>query len=299
MGSGPVLALALLALNIASRRLLLKPRSRVVRWLLSPAVWLNPSNDADRSAPPFRHAAAAAGTVLLVVAVYVGVNFAKFRTIVDGAPLNLYLPILSDPQQLQQQQEQHEGVLRPANVRTTAHAYFAPWNFLIVRNYPWVILNIPRYTKVAQEAKVYVEPNASVTATSPLLVGLTLLGLFAARRPIGPNGSRTTIPIIGATVGGTLMLAAAGLTERYVHDLFPLLALAGALGVNSVLAMHSPARRRAIWLAAAPLAVWGLYFNLTCALMYQRVWAWGVPQEQKDQYVRLVQFMNRHVGGKR
>jgi hypothetical protein len=280
VGAGPVLALALLACNVAAPR-----------W----TGWLNRWASQARR-PPFGHAASAAATVALVVAVYVGVNYAKFRTYFDGTPLYMYHQALIDPHRLE---GTNGKVLRAGNIRTGAHAYLAPSNIMITRTFPWITLNIPRYTKVYPEARYSViEPNAAVTVTSPALVLLAVLGLRAFRSPLGESGAGATIPLVGALAGGTLMFAADGLTERYVHDLFPFLVLAGAMGVNAVLGMRFASDRRRLWFVLAPLVAWGVLLNCSCALMYQRFWVWGRPKDRQDQYVRLAAFMDRHVSWK-
>lgn len=300
VGAGPVLALALLGANIAAARWLLPPNRRLGRTgliragraIVSPFAWLNRWGDAP---PSYRHAMGALGAVLVVVLVFVSVNYAKFRTYFEAAPLHMYAEVIvNNPHRLD---GTNGKVLRAVNIRTGMYEYLAPWNVFTRPYFPWVMLNPPQAVQPFPEAKYSsIEPHASITAMSPALVCLALLGLTAMRRRIGAGTtSSATIPLLAALAGGTLMFAADGLTHRYLHDLFPFIALAGALGINVILGWQASALRRAAWAALIPLGVWGVLVNFSSTLMYQRVLVWGVPKDRQLQYLQWSESINEHI----
>ena len=84
--------------------------------------------------------------------------------------------------------------------------------------------------------------------------------------------------------GAATVLAADALSERYVHDFYPLLVLAGAFGIHSVLATARPALRRAAGAAGVAAVLFSIHANVALALVYQRVLVWGVPAERRLEF---------------
>src|SRR5207244_2271604 len=101
--------------------------------------------------------------------------------------------------------------LRLANVRTGLWGYLAPDGVLLRSYFPWVLLIPGHLFEPFPESRYsIIEPHASLTAASPALLGFAILGLWAARRSLGPGGSCATIPLLGALAGGSVMFAADG-----------------------------------------------------------------------------------------
>jgi hypothetical protein len=236
VGAGPVLAIGLVALSIALRRSFRRG-----------------------ARPPRRDMLIAGATVGLVVAGFAAINFAKFRTYFDATPMSLYWESLHTAGRFDNIQGKQ---CRTSNIPTAIRAYFSPDSMAVRPWFPWVALATRRHTVVYPAARYSViEPHASLTATTPVLAMLAALGVFGIRKH--PDA---IIPLVGAAFGGAIMLAADGLTERYLHDMFPLLAVSGALGLNGLLAIRPAAVRHAIWFVAAPVVLWSICVHLSITL---------------------------------
>jgi hypothetical protein len=121
--------------------------------------------------------------------------------------------------------------------------------------------------------------STSVPASMPALALLGAIGLWATVRC---SFARTRavaalrVPLLGAGAGVVLVLAIAFVANRYLGDWLPLLAIAGLTGLQVLMLRRTgPPRRRgasAVLVAAALLAVFGLWANFSLALVYQRLY---------------------------
>jgi hypothetical protein len=95
--------------------------------------------------------------------------------------------------------------------------------------------------------------------------------------------------MLGALAGGLAVLPIDYVTERYLHDFFPLLVLAGAFGLHALLSLRRDALRRRLLVAACVALAFSVYANVAIAIVYQRVLVWGVPPEPRISFwhVRL------------
>jgi hypothetical protein len=304
VGAGPLLALALLAANVVACRFH-RPGASPLAAALAPALapfralcrWSGPA----ATAPPARAALVAAAAVMISAATYVAVNYAKFRTFFDGAPLRLHEQTASDPERMRR----IGGKLMSAgNVRMNAYNYFAPDRIAFSRNFPWVYMT--QELTVFPESKLdKVEPYGSLPASAPLLVGLSIIGFLSSRRPLslagadlqpGQNPAATpTIPMIGASAGALALLPVNYVSHRYLHDFFPLLVLAGVFGSHAVLTLR-PALPRRLALGAVAIAfVFSVYVNCAFAITYQRVLVWGVARDRRIAFWHVRSTMDKHV----
>ena len=103
------------------------------------------------------------------------------------------------------------------------------------------------------------------------------------------------IPAAGALAGFATTLAADAVTHRYLHDLFPFLAVTAATGVHVLLALP-PSRRRLVAWTAVPVVLFSVWVNCATALYYQRVYVWGVPLERREQFLRWQERIDRRLG---
>jgi hypothetical protein len=286
VGSGTVLTLLLLAGCIVGSRLSIGA-GRFQSALLSPiralCAWSRP--------PGVTHALLAAGCAASIFVAFVSINHAKFATWLDATPLHMYLPIMREPQRLARCEGKQMSL---ANVRTGLKAYLSPDSIQIAMNFPWVYP--ARSADVMPEARYdIIEPFTSITATMPALLALALLGLFAARRRCA-SGATATIAILGALAGGASVCAADALTERYLHDFFPLLVLSGALGLHVLRELPSRPIRHCLLAVGVLLVLLGIYANLSVAIVYQRVIVWGVPKQTQVEFQQWCDAVDRFTG---
>jgi hypothetical protein len=293
VGSGTVAAMLLLAACLAAARALEAETARR-RWRDVPLRWLNRIGRAPVA--PKGHGLAAGATVLAIIVIYVAVNQAKFGTWLDGMPFKLYNQVLFEPSQERMQRTRGSAVSW-ANFRTDANAYFWPGNIRFARRFPFVTSKRSAYFYPETRFDV-VEPYASLTASMPALSLLAAGGLcFALVRPkrrLTAAGSGSAhdpsavpaIALIGAVVGAVPVLFSAGISERYLHDFYPLLILAGALGLNYVLTLHRRLLRWGLLSVFTALVFFSIWVNVSFALIYQRTVVWGVPREKQIEFLQ-------------
>lgn len=83
-------------------------------------------------------------------------------------------------------------------------------------------------------------------------------------------------------MGAVPVLASAAISERYIHDFFPLIMIAALVGMN-VLATSRKSIRYAGYLVFGTLLLWGVPVMLALTFRYQREIIWGVPEERRRQ----------------
>jgi hypothetical protein len=140
-------------------------------------------------------------------------------------------------------------------------AYFRLNGLDLKRKFPWFALypRVPVYPEAHFDGQ---EPMVSLPSGYPFWTVLMLVGIAALawpRRPDALAGLR--VPAVGAAVGFVPTMISAGLTLRYLHDFFPFVAIASAVGMQQLLVLQP--RVRPIRAALPLLAVLALY---TCVV---------------------------------
>ena len=190
----------------------------------------------DENAGPIRssHALIAFIFVLLTVGTYLSINYAKFRTF-DGVPVRYYSLYIKDPQRMAVTGGKQIHLF---NLRTTLLAYLGPAGAQIGPEFPWIYMrSMPR---IFSEARIdVVEPHASLLWCMPALL---LLAMIGCREMIGGSCTATEkgyvpfssarLPAVGLLSGGGVIFLTVGITQRYLHDLYPFLIVAGAAGAS-------------------------------------------------------------------
>jgi hypothetical protein len=221
----------------------------------------------------------------------VAINYAKFRTFFDAAPLGFYSQVQSNPQRLGRVAGKQVSL---GNVRSGAGAYLSPGRIEFRPTFPWVFAT--RNARVYPEARYdLIEPYAGLPASNPAAFVLALAGVVGAawllrrRSILWPS-----ILIIGGLAGAAAPLAADALTFRYLHDMFPFLVVAGAFGLHSLLGLPRFARRLAFALLL-PAALFGIWANLAIAIVYQRVIVNGTPGDCRREFRAWQQYIDRQI----
>jgi hypothetical protein len=223
--------------------------------------------DARRARPSGQGSALlAAGAALVAVAAYFAVNYAKFGML-SGMPMHLYARY-----QVFNEQETYERIqgkpFHLSNARTMLVNYFAPTKIRFDRHFPWAY--------VTDDASVFREARldlwgefSSLTASQPALLVLAGFGVYGVFFSASRGARRFRLPLVGAAAAAALNFFFTALSERYLHDFFPLLVLAGAAGVHQMLKLPR-AGFRAVVLALVPLALYSVFVNTAFALVHQR-----------------------------
>jgi hypothetical protein len=308
VGSGAVVAMLLLTVGLFAAWLL-EHQPGKPRWWKAPLRFVK--RLARAPVAPKGHVLAAGATVLAVVGVYIAVNQAKFGTWFDGMPFRYYNQVVFEPTQ-QRMQRTHGQAVSWANFRTDVNAYFSTRNIRFTRAFPFVA-NTPDAYFYPESRYATVEPYSSLSASMPALSLLALVGLLCAlgpkRRPVSAkvregglsSAVKTQTPapsppsstsggercvMIGAIAGAVPVLLSAGISERYLHDFYPLLIVGGALGMNWALALRPAPLRRGLLVGLAGLALFSVWTNVAFALVYQRTIVWGVPLEKQIEFLQ-------------
>ena len=233
----------------------------------------------NRIDKPWLHATVATAAALFVLVSYLGVNYAKFHTL-DGVPLKYYNFYV-----------QHPGLLRMTggrqihleNVPTTIVTYLGVHGCWLDWRFPWIFPSRDA-TLIGSPVIVVVEGFSTFPVSMPALFLLALLGCMPLVRGTDKTVLRLRLPMLAVFLGGAVVLTTIAITERYLHDFYPALIIAAAIGVGRVGQHRS---LPALTILAIPLTVLSVMFNCAFALENQRLDAWavgGVPEATKAEF---------------
>lgn len=299
VGIAPVVALAAVAGGVGVRWIADRgaPGAALLRapgrWLRVPEVGL----------------AASLISVLVPVATYAGVNVVKFGSL-------FRLPV---------DRQIYINQMRPARVEALAANggslfgvqflptnlvhYLRPDAFDLSRVFPFFTPPLAAPNIIGKAVFDNMEPAASLTSTTPLLVAFAVVGVFVAVRGRSVPGATGPAPVRALLLGGGAAtmagLCIAWNTQRYQGDFLPLLLVAGLVGLHHFLvprgvaddASHRRGRRRVALGAALAVVVGSVYLNLAVGLFYQRLlWA---PAEMRADFVGFQQDLDERLFGDR
>jgi hypothetical protein len=240
---------------------------------------------------PLRHALLAGLMVISTIAFYFAINYAKFRTF-DGVPVRLYAQYLKNPERMAITGGRQ---IHPENLRTGLASYFGLRAVEIGPEFPWVYMTVspPVFAGAAIDV---VEPTSSVPVSMPALFLLACAGVFTTIRARSPELRRLRLPVICLLAGGCVVLVTVGITERYLHDFYPFLLVAGAAGAVQFAAMRHTGPRAILARALVPLTLVGICLNAAFAYDYQREIVWGVPAATRAQLTNVRAGIDHALG---
>jgi hypothetical protein len=191
------------------------------------------------------------------VMLHAGLNWLKFDSLL-GVPGGRQVLSLSDPERAAWFVGNNESFFSTRFLPTTIVQYWRPDALAFERLVPGI-----RFGPLATDRGSYpvesITPASSITSSATLLLVLALVGaawLFQHR-------CRAWLLLLGATAVGTVPTFMIGfIANRYLIDLLPPLAVAGAAGTWIVFAVPY---QRVIRGVALALAVWGLWVNAALA----------------------------------
>jgi hypothetical protein len=225
-----------------------------------------------------RHAVIAATAVAVTVAVYFGVNYAKFKTF-DPLPLRYYDFYHEFPVRMRITAGKQ---IHLRNVPTAIATYFGTHGFRIKGAFPWFYLE-EEQTVIGWPRNDVIEPFSTVPVSMPALSLLAVIGIAALSSGANETLKRARLPAATLFVGGAIVLATVGITERYLHDFYPALIICAAAGVTR---LGSSPHIRGINALAAGLAAVSIVLNCSFSLINQREGV-GAPDTKFLEYQQL------------
>jgi hypothetical protein len=239
------------------------------------------------------HALVACTAVVLTIGAYLAINYAKFRTF-EGVPVRYYALYMKNPRRMQATGGKQ---IHFSNVRTTAMAYLGPASVEIGAQFPWAYMST--HPRVFPEASIdVVEPHSSIPVSMPALLLLAIVGTRSIVAGRDSQLRSLRLPAISLLLGGSIIFLTVGITERYLHDLYPFLILAAGAGVCQLCNGKGAAMKAAI---LTPLVVLSIVMNVAFAFDFQREIVWGVPREKREQLDRVRAsidgFLSRPIAG--
>jgi hypothetical protein len=214
------------------------------------------------------HACLAGLAVAVTVGSYFGVNYAKFGTL-SGMPLEEYAAFRYF--NLMYLYDNIQGkAFHLSNLRAGLYHYFWPGKIEFAASFPWVYMT--GEVTPFPEGKFGLDDRwASLSASSTALLMLSAYGFGVVLLA----GSRTRkrclrLPLLGALAGGAAILFMTSYVERYLHDWYPFLVLAGSVGFYKLLSLARRSVRRLVLACLIPLIFVSVYAHWAFALVYQR-----------------------------
>jgi hypothetical protein len=214
-----------------------------------------------------RHLCVAGGTVVVTVCFFLLISYAKFGTL-NGAPLDRYAAWQSFGWETY---EKIDGkMFHLCNLRAGLYNYLSPDKIAFSNIFPWVYPT-DQITHFPESKLGWNDYWSSIPISKPALFILSFLGVCSAF--IADSKSRQRIlrlPLLGSLGGGVAIFVLVGYVERYVHDCYPFMLLAGAAGLHVILVRTNQLVKPAACLVVALLTVFSVYTNTALALVYQR-----------------------------
>lgn len=231
-----------------------------------------------RAADAWRRIGVLAAAAAVPVVAYAGVNYIRFRQLASAPWYQ---------QGLTKIDARHREILDANNGSyfniefgpSTVLHYLRPDAIAPSSLFPW--LSFPRFrtTVIGNVMFDTLDPASSVPASMPAIALLAVIGIIALVRPsfeVPRAATALRVALIGAIVACAPVVFIGFVTQRYLGDFVPLLALTGLLGLQLLLRMRREPRRRSLatglLAATAVLAVFGIWANLSLSILYQRLY---------------------------
>lgn len=234
-----------------------------------------------------------AAGVLLPVAMYAGINQAKFGSLFS-LPLDKQVLVEFDPARQESLAANGNSLFGVRYAPSVMLQTLRPDAFGFHRSFPFVGFASERPAVVGNVVFAERDWASSVPSSEPLLFVFAVVGLVSLVRPRrwGCTGAAPLrIPMLGAGVGGLAFCVLGYIANRYLSDLFPLLALAAITGAHVTFARVEHSNREwarpLLKVTIVVLAAWGAWMNSALALQYQREIAPGVTPGARAGWVEL------------
>jgi hypothetical protein len=304
VGLGPVAALGLVfAARVAVRARDAWQRRRAADVPAgAPAWWLRALGLGDDAAN--RRAWPLAAATAIPLALYAYVNKVKFGTLFGTPPYQLQDLIAPRSNRVAALAANHGSLFGIKYTPTLVLEYFRPDAISFDRFFPWVSFAPPPRV-IGGVTFESLNLSASITATSTLLLLLSIIGLFAAIRAPRPDGDGPSaavlrVPLAGALAGCVGTFVIAFVDERYLGDFIPLFVLAGAAGLwytGRLVADRPRAVRRAVAALLVVVGAWSVWTTAGLTLLEQREFGWLVSPATRAQLINFQLDVHEIVPG--
>lgn len=232
------------------------------------------------------------GVAVVAVAAGCAVNWLKFGTFF-GLPLNDYVAYQIHHQSRINGGRYFDFVYLP----TTLWVYFAPRGVRFTHIFPWVALPYLPVKPFGGVKFDFIFPSSGVTATMPLLLALSLVGIVSAfRRRAGQVAGAFRLLLIAAGVGTAGVLLFGSLSNRYLADFLLLLVLGSAIGTVFLWERAERRSRRvrvAVVAIVIALGTYGMVVNVGLAVAPKTSWS----SVQRNDYHRFERSVQRLTSG--
>lgn len=295
VGLGPLAGMALLTAGSVLAAVAARRRRH---WPL--VTWLAPgTDDAGRRPNPALFALA----TLLPLASYAALNYAKFEQLFGIPFWGQRFTIVDRGRQAML--AANDGTLFGLQFTpTTLLHYLRPDGLDLSRTFPFV--EFPPFPGPVFGDVIFdlIDRTSGIPVALSFFAVLGAVGIGHAFRPghwVDPRRASLRVPLLAAGAGAVTIFPFGYISNRYLGDFVPLLALAGLVGLQVVLHrwQRSPRRRwRAVGATAlVVLAAWTAWVNVGLALLYQRQWSPLVDHRVLAGFIGFQNDVDRWLGG--
>ena len=218
------------------------------------------------------------GGMMLFFASFAGMNYVRFGTFLDSMPLKLHVGF--PPERLARIGGR---MLHPEFAPKLAYDLLSPTSIDFRSSFPWINFDKAEDWRPYPYGFDHIEPYAGVLATAPGFVLLSLVGLIWGVK-LFPNSSHLRDLLLFLALAFVPLVCYATTAQRYLHDFFPFLAVAGAFGVKWFQLAGPTSWRRPKVVLTAALLLWSIPANLALTLIFQREVVWGVQENALARY---------------
>jgi hypothetical protein len=239
-------------------------------------------------ARPFRHALIAAVAVFITLGTYFGVNYAKFRTF-SSVPLQYYDFYAEFPLRMRLAGGKQ---IHLENIPTGMATYFGLHGMRLDDKFPWFYL-ADEATIVGSPAIDLIDEFSTFPISMPALTLLALIG--CAPLVLGSEDMIrcARLPAVALLIGGGIVLASVGITERYLHDLYPALIIFSTAGVCRIASTKRPLGITALIVVLSAISI---TLNCSFALVHQRE-DFGAPPAKLAEFEDFQESINLLLHG--
>jgi hypothetical protein len=281
-GAGPLAALGLVTAALWLRPKMLDPRAKVEG---------KPIGRAESLVP---HAALATALLLGCLVVFGAINYFKFGSVLESYPIRFHA--FYKPEHLARI---NNTLIHPEDAPRRLFEYLFG-GFGLRKSFPWVVFSnsnlIPIDWLLKPALYSGAEVHAGVLATMPAMFLLAIVGVSLGLRNEAFRAPLLVI-LLCPLVGVLLLATIAWISQRYVHEFYPFVAVSAPFGLRWFAEQSNHIRRAGGYLLLAVLMAWSIAINPLLALHWQREGAtWGCTADCANQYKAMRDRVDRWTG---
>lgn len=251
--------------------------------------------------------------VTLAIVLYAGVNQARFDSWF-GVPLDKQVLVDTDPARSAALEANGNSLFGLKYAPSVLLQTLRPDALSIDSEFPYIGFPKQKPSLIGEAKFAERDWSSSLPASVPLLFLVAILGVIALLVPKRFHADTQLlslrIPVLGAAAGGSLFLAFGYISQRYLTDLFPFLALAAVIGLQAIAALLQQEQARperqgssilrrlipGVVLGALVLgSVWTVWVNASLALQYGLEIAPSAREAQRSRWLDVQQTLGGGV----